>query len=1581
MTAAQMKATLGLDVSQFETRAKGAANTAKQMGAEISRALDGSKASAQAQVSAFEQLRASIDPAYAATQRYAQLQRQISGYVDAGVASQRTANMMLEQAAAKYLGVATAAQRAEVAQREAAQSIALATGNYQSLRASIDPVYAASKRYEQAQEAVNAALAAGVIKQEEANRVLQLAGQRYLAFEPATNAATTGLAKFTPAITNAGFQVQDFAVQVASGQSAMVAFAQQFPQLMGVLGFSGKLALAGAAIGTIAAVAFAVVPKMFDMRDAAEVTGEAIDRLSEAVANYKRYTDLANGSSAEMTDRFGIMAGQIGRTSEFLAKIGRVEAVQAMDAAVKSLSESFGGLSTKLVYGTGGFFSQGGVMQEWQRTLINLQEELGLTDEQAQAVMLSLAKFGEADGVQAQIAAATDLSATFERVFGSIEKVPAPLLAVAKQAGLIALEAGDIADEGARAAAELQKQKQSSADMVAQYMAQADMANAIASHGAESAQVEDLKRQAAMQTAEEYIRQNNLSGDLAQNVRNSALAAFDAQINAANAANALRDAEAAARGLAAAMAAAAGFSANLDNGVVVLQAKLDALRSGANAANAATVAGLKLEAAAIRDRALAAGEDRLIAVARYGTDMAQIETQEKLLGQIEAQTEANRASGGASKAAASEASKLTEELDKEAQKWRETLDPMAKYTRQMEELKKLTGRLSQEEMSAAIKKLNGELADSLPMVGDLANAWADFVVSGGKDIEGLGDLFKGVLKQMIADAAKNQIMLWIKPEVAAAGVPGASGVAGSGSGGAGGILGSLGNVFGKDSWLMTGLNSGEGILGTIGGWLGAGSGTAGAASGIMGALGSLGSMMGTVGAIIGGIGMVVSLGKKLFGRELKDTGISGVFSGSGFSGSSYKYYKGGLLRSDKTSYEALDPVVQSTIGAAYGDLRKSVKGMAGVLDLGTDAIKNFSYEFKISTKDMTEEQALQALQDEMAKAGSGMAELILGTKRYTEAGETALDTLTRLSSSLTAVRQVALLLGHTFDMVGLRGGDVASNLAKAFGGAESMGTAVQAYWQTFYTDGERIRTLTRQTAQELRKMGVSMPRTREQYRALIESLDLSDKSSHKLYATLIGLSGAMDQILPTVSNLTREMERLQGRVVTIMDKIATGLAEAIRANQAAAGEWRKAGDGIRDYLDKLRGTASALISPMQARSYNQMKWMTTLASARAGDLTAAGNLTGAAGNYLDSVNATAGTRLEAARAQARVAASLGLFANKTETQADKLDRIATIQGRQLALIERLQALMDAGKTISAEQLDLLRTQLGDLDRKILRVNVAGFEGATSLLPKGQMQSLRTALDDLRDAILAETARQKHEASVTKLNALVGNLTKNKKGNVFVDDKDLSRMARIAGIDADGLTANQLRKRLVNFDGGDLLKGTVYDPTGSKEQAYLDRLRGPRNTTGPEPQWAEGLLGFWQKIYNNPNITVEDIMRASKGGTPLSEIPGALEVEKVKKKVKKFADGGYHAGGLRLVGEEGPELEATGPSRIYSASQTRNIFDMTGLMREFRAMREELTQMREENRQLGLALADNTRKTQRIMQQWDQNGIPLQEGTP
>jgi tape measure domain-containing protein len=934
--------------------------------------------------------------------------------------------------------------------------------------------------------------------------------------------------------------------------------------------------------------------------------------------------------------------------------------------------------------------------------------------------------------------------------------------------------------------------------------------------------------------------------------------------------------------------------------------------------------------------------------------------------------------------AAGKAAKATDELAKAADKWRDRLKdsqtPLEKYRSEFAELEELyrKGYLSLEEFNKGQKLLTDELADGVPLVGELSDAIGDFVASGFKDIASLGDMFKNVLKQMVADAARNQIMLWFQPQVA--GAAGTAGGAGGTSAGGGGILSSLGGVFAEDGWLMTGLNSGTGVLGTIGGWLGMGGGTAGAgaAGGLAGSLGALGGMLGTVGAIIGGIGMVISIGKKLFGRELKDTGISGTFSGSGFEGSSYKYYKGGLFRSDKTSYEALDPEVQSTIGAAYGDLRQSVVQMAGVLDLGTKAIRGFSYSFKISTKDMSEEEALQALQDEMAKAGSGMAELVLGTDKFGKAGETALDTLTRLSTSLAGFNDAMVLLSNDLRLAGLRGADIASNLMDQFGGLEGFSSAVSNYWDKFYSEQERNTTLIRQATRALREYGVELPRSRDEYRALVDSIDLSDKSTHKLYATLLGLADVMDQVLPSVDGLTRKLERLQTRLAGILADIAERLRESITANRAAANNWRKIGTDITDYLDKMRATASALVDPRQARAASRADYLRTLSRANRGNLDAAGEVTGKATAYLANVNATAGSRFEAAFAQARVMAQLGDLGDIAETEADKLDRVASLQERQLKLIERVQELLAAGKTLSEEQLATLREKLGALDKQIQDVSLVGGLGDISLLPEKKMDKLTDAIRELRLAVVAETRRQEKEKATRALNAYVGNLTANKAGNHFVDDGDLARMARIVGLDTEGMSTNEIRKRLANFSGRDLLKGTVYDPTGEKEQAYLDRLNRPPPPKAVEPQWAEGLLGFWQQLYNNPSITVKDIMAASKGGRPLSEVPGAI-IEKTPKKkatdVKKFANGGQHEGGLRVVGEYGQELEHAGRSRIYSNSQSRQLLRTDEIVAELKAVRSELRETKEEQRQLGIAVAQNTKKTKDVLERWNVVGMP------
>ena len=77
---------------------------------------------------------------------------------------------------------------------------------------------------------------------------------------------------------------------------------------------------------------------------------------------------------------------------------------------------------------------------------------------------------------------------------------------------------------------------------------------------------------------------------------------------------------------------------------------------------------------------------------------------------------------------------------------------------------------------------------------------------------------------------------------------------------------------------------------------------------------------------------------------------------------------------------------------------------------------------------------------------------------------------------------------------------------------------------------------------------------------------------------------------------------------------------------------------------------------------------------------------------------------------------------------------------------------------------------------------------------------------------------------------------------------------------------------------------------------------------------------------NFDISNAEIMRIARAGG----VPG-------------FAGGGDFGGGLRMVGERGPELEATGPSRIFNASQTRGILQGGNDTARLEALIEKLTE--------------------------------------
>lgn len=89
----------------------------------------------------------------------------------------------------------------------------------------------------------------------------------------------------------------------------------------------------------------------------------------------------------------------------------------------------------------------------------------------------------------------------------------------------------------------------------------------------------------------------------------------------------------------------------------------------------------------------------------------------------------------------------------------------------------------------------------------------------------------------------------------------------------------------------------------------------------------------------------------------------------------------------------------------------------------------------------------------------------------------------------------------------------------------------------------------------------------------------------------------------------------------------------------------------------------------------------------------------------------------------------------------------------------------------------------------------------------------------------------------------------------------------------------------------------------------------------------------------------------------------------------FARGGDHMGGLRLVGEEGPELESTGPSRIYSAKQTAQMLggDNSRLEALVEALTDEVAQLRKERTEDARQIKRDAKDTADILAKVTQGG--------
>lgn len=276
------------------------------------------------------------------------------------------------------------------------------------------------------------------------------------------------------------------------------------------------------------------------------------------------------------------------------------------------------------------------------------------------------------------------------------------------------------------------------------------------------------------------------------------------------------------------------------------------------------------------------------------------------------------------------------------------------------------------------------------------------------------------------------------------------------------------------------------------------------------------------------------------------------------------------------------------------------------------------------------------------------------------------------------------------------------------------------------------------------------------------------------------------------------------------------------------------------------------------------------------------------------------------------------------------------------LIERGRAFANASQSASATDLDFQR-DLAALRRRTDEASKTATEQLTTA--ERQLQ----ALDAMVQPLLAV-----NDNLLSVEEAIQGLMTAEQEAALAVEE--LARLdAQVGALITINSSVLSVAQAIGNLQGAiaALAAAEAAKPSGPTGGGYE-------------------AVGFGGYVDRNADLAA---LYASGGGMAsgrTKEEFGAYHWERYgqaeSRAYRPFARGGDHMGGLRLVGEEGPELEATGPSRIFSARQTKEMLggDTSRLEALVEGLTTEVQQLRKERAEDARQIKQNTKDSANIL---------------
>lgn len=557
----------------------------------------------------------------------------------------------------------------------------------------------------------------------------------------------------------------------------------------------------------------------------------------------------------------------------------------------------------------------------------------------------------------------------------------------------------------------------------------------------------------------------------------------------------------------------------------------------------------------------------------------------------------------------------------------------------------------------------------------LGTAGASAVSSIGSAASGLANITNS---SWLADFATGVKGSYLAPGLQGPTTAGASGATGAGSQVGGAVAGAANVLAG----VMGGLSLGKMISGGYSASGKSGNRAVNTGTAIGAAVGSIIPVIGTaLGALIGGaLGGAVN---RLFGRKLTKSGIEGTFSGDSFTGNEFEFYKGGTFRSNKTKRRPLDNETRDMLSSSFSILKSGMVDMAKFFGVESTKILNYSKKIKLNLKGKSADGIEKAFTDLFNSMQEDMAKLILAGTNYNLKNEKAVATLQRLKNNLDAVNMALFLLGDEALKASLATADASYKLTELFGGLDKFQSSVSSYYDKFYTEEEKLQKSLETLVLSMAALGLGIPATREEFRKLVNSQDLTTESGRQTFKALIDISDTFWQVTESAEQARKKFEEF--------------------------------GRSLIDYVNQLgmqQGSSS------QDLGFAKRMFAEQVGLARMGDETAQGGLTGYADRLIELAKESASSALEYETILGSVKSELlGLAAGTGVTTA--LTPLApgvgsspatagqTVQQQNLNMQSLLQSIYDKLSEMSssdrAEAVGVV-SKLGDIAKVVTRAD-------------------------------------------------------------------------------------------------------------------------------------------------------------------------------------------------------------------------------------------------------------------------------------